>query len=153
MFRLTRLAGTRRRTAGFSLVELMVATSISGVLASVAYPSFTGSVQKARRSEAMVALLQVQQMEERFRSNASRYGALGEIGVAADVAGRHYSINVESPGSAGYVATAVARGTQAADRACAYMQVSVEAGDWTLRSGALPGADNDAAANRRCWNQ
>ena len=38
-----------RRAAGFSLVELLVATSISGVLASIAYPTFTGSVHKIRR--------------------------------------------------------------------------------------------------------
>ena len=142
-----------RRSAGFSLIELMVATSVSGVLASVAYPSFTGSVHKARRSEALVALMEVQQVEERFHSNGSRYGSLGEIGVAAAVAGGHYALAVESPSASGYVATAVAGGTQAADVACRYMQVSVDAGAWTMRSGASAAADNDEASNRRCWNQ
>ena len=131
-----RPAARGRRAAGFSLIELMVATSISGVLASVAYPGFAGSMQKARRSEALVALMQVQQAEERFRSNGGRY-----------------ALTVESPSAAGYVATAVARGTQASDAACRYMQVSAEAGGWTLRSGASAEADNDEAANRRCWNQ
>lgn len=148
-----RTAFRRRAVAGFSLVEVMVATSLSGVLASVAYPSFTGSLQKARRSEALVALMQVQQAEERFRANGSRYGSLDEIGVAAAVPGGRYEVGVESAAASGYVATAVARGTQASDAACRHLQVSVEAGGWTLRSGATAAADNDEAANRRCWNQ
>ena len=143
----------RRRSFGFSLIEMMVAASVSGVLASVAYPSFTGSVQKSRRSEALVALLDVQQMEERFRSNGNRYGSLAEIGVSASPLGGHYVLGVESPTAAGYVATAVARGTQARDAACRYMQVGAEDGGWTMRSGATAAADNDEAANRRCWNQ
>jgi prepilin-type N-terminal cleavage/methylation domain-containing protein len=36
----------RRHSAGFTLIELMIATSISGVLASVAYPCFSGALQK-----------------------------------------------------------------------------------------------------------
>ena len=148
-----RPAARGRRAAGFSLIELMVATSISGVLASVAYPGFAGSMQKARRSEALVALMQVQQAEERFRSNGSRYGSLDEIGVAAAVAGGHYALAVDSPAAEGYVATAVARGTQASDAACRYLQVGAEAGGWTLRSGTSAAVDNDEAANRRCWNQ
>ncbi len=143
----------RRRTAGFSLIELLVATSVSGVLASVAYPSFTGSLQKTRRSEALVALMEVQQVEERFRSNGSRYGSLEEIGLSAAVPGGRYELVVESPTATGYVASAVARATQASDSACRYMAVSVEGGGWTLRSGSSPAADNDAATNRRCWNQ
>jgi type IV pilus assembly protein PilE len=142
-----------RRSAGFSLVELLVATSISGVLASVAYPSFTGSLQKARRSEALVALMQVQQVEERFRSNGSRYGSIDEIGVATAVAGGHYALNVESADATGYVASAVAVSTQAADAACRYMKVSVDAGTSTLSSGASAATGNDELANRRCWNQ
>jgi type IV pilus assembly protein PilE len=142
-----------RRSAGFSLIELLIATSVSGLLASVAYPGFTGSLHKVRRSEALVALMQVQQMQERFRGDGSRYGSLDEIGVAAAVAGGHYTLGVDSPSATGYVATAVAAGSQAADAACRYMRISVEAGAWTTASGTDAAAANDAAANRRCWNQ
>ena len=141
-----------RRIAGFSLFELLVATSVSGVLASVAYPGFTGSLQKARRSEALVALMEVQQMQERFRSNSGRYGSLAEIGLPAAAAGGRYELAVESPTATGYLASAAAGGTQAGDAVCRYLAVNVEAGSPTLRSGGSAAGDNDAAANRRCWN-
>ena len=88
---------TRRRTAGFTLVELMIATSITGVLASVAYPSFSGALLKVRRTEAMVAMLQLQQAQERWRSGSRRYGTLAEVGVPSAVPGRNYLLSVAEP--------------------------------------------------------
>ena len=86
----------RRRAAGFTLIEMMVATAVSGVLATTAYPTYAGAVQKMRRCEALVALLQVQQAEERFRSNASRYATLDELGLAATATGRHYTLTIDT---------------------------------------------------------
>jgi len=45
-----------RRAAGFSLVELMIVIVIIGVLAAIAVPIYSSSVQKAKRSEADAAL-------------------------------------------------------------------------------------------------
>ena len=143
----------RRLDGGFSLVELLTATAIAGVLASVAYPSFAATLHKARRSEATVALLHVQQAQERFRGDGSRYGSLAEIGIAAAVPGGHYVLSVESPDAAGYVVTAAATGMQAGDTRCRQLKVVVEGGSWRTASGPTAQADNDAAANRRCWNQ
>jgi len=142
-----------RRAAGFSLVELLVATSISGVLASIAYPTFTGSVHKIRRTDALVALMQVQQAEERFRSDGSRYGSLGEIGMTSMVADGRYVLSVDTPTATGYQALAVAAGSQMGDTGCRYLKVVAAVGGWTLQSGSTAAVDNDATANRRCWNQ
>jgi len=46
----------RRRTRGFSVVELMVSVAIVGVLAAVAIPSFRNYQWKAKRGEAYVNL-------------------------------------------------------------------------------------------------
>ncbi len=46
----------RRRDEGFTLIELMIAVSIIGVLAAVAIPSFRTYQWKAKRSEAYVNL-------------------------------------------------------------------------------------------------
>lgn len=141
----------RRPSAGFTLVEMLVATSISGVLASVAYPSYVGTVQKMRRTEALVALMQVQQAEERFRSNASRYGTLAEVGGV--VTAGHYALSIDAAGADGYTVVAMATGTQTGDRACRVMKVAVDGAISTTASGPTDAADNGAEANRRCWNQ
>ncbi len=151
MNRLPRI--TRHCNAGFSLIELMTATAIAGVLASIAYPAFAATLHKARRSEAMVALLHVQQAQERFRGDGSRYGSLAEIGIAAAVPGGNYVLSVESAGPTSYVVTALAAGLQSGDATCRYMRVNVESGDWVNRSGPTDAANNDPATNRRCWNQ
>ena len=114
----------RRRCTGFTLIELMIATSISGVLASVAYPSFSGTLQKVRRSEALVAAMQIQQAQERWRSGSSRYGTLAEVGVASVAPGRNYLLSVSAPSATGYVALAQATGFQAGDRLCRYMKLT-----------------------------
>lgn len=143
---------SRRRQSGFTLVELMIATSVSGVLASIAYPSVSGAMHKMRRTEALVSMIQLQQAQERWRSNNGRYGTLEEIGVPGAVAGRSYRLAVDAATAQGYAAVAVATGAQARDAACRYMVLVVDGGDTAYRSGATDAADNPAAANRRCWN-
>lgn len=43
---------TSRRSAGFSLIELMVVVTIVGLLSSVAIPTFMGYVRKTKSTEA-----------------------------------------------------------------------------------------------------
>jgi type IV pilus assembly protein PilE len=148
-----RFQTVRRQSAGFTLVELMIATSVAGVLASVAYPSFSGTLQKVRRSEALVATIQLQQAQERWRSANSRYGTLAEVGVASTAPGRNYVLSVSEPSANGYVALAQATGFQAGDRPCRYMKLSVEAGNTVYSSGETEATTNDAQGNRQCWNQ
>ncbi len=143
---------SRRGNRGFTLVEMMVATSISGVLASVAYPSVSSALYKIRRSEALVAVMQLQQAQERWRSASSRYASLAELGLPSTAPGGNYRLSIAEPAANGYVAVAQATGTQAADRLCRYMKLSVDAGNLTYSSGETDAAANDAQVNRQCWN-
>lgn len=142
----------RRRQAGFTLIELMIATSISGVLASVAYPSYSNAVQKIRRTEALVSMIQIQQAEERWRSGNGHYGTLEEVGVTSVVAGRSYQLSVGAISASGYEVLAVATGAQARDTNCRYMRFVVDGSNVTTRSGATDATDNPSQFDRKCWN-
>ena len=58
---------------GFTLIELMIVVAIVGILAAVAYPSYTESVRRGDRSAARSALLDAQQFMERYYAANSRY--------------------------------------------------------------------------------
>lgn len=66
-----RLAG--RGQAGFSLVELMAALLIVGVLSAIALPAYTNYVKRANRSDAESELLQAGQDLERWYSTHDTY--------------------------------------------------------------------------------
>ncbi len=61
------------KTTGFSFIELMVAASIVGLLAMIAYPSYLSHVTKTRRAEAMNFLLQDAIYLERFYTENGCY--------------------------------------------------------------------------------
>ena len=72
---------TRRASRGFTLIEILIALSMAGVLSSVAVPTFQGHLQKARRTDALVTMMQVQLAQSRWRANGSGYASLAQIGV------------------------------------------------------------------------
>lgn len=66
---------TKYKTRGFTLIEVMAAVVIVGILATIAYPSYQHAVRKTRRAEGRAALMQIMQQEERYYSHATTYVA------------------------------------------------------------------------------
>jgi len=57
-----------KRSAAFTLIELMIVVAILGIIAAIAYPSYTNSVEKAKHKDAQAALTLASQAYERYRS-------------------------------------------------------------------------------------
>ena len=63
----------KKFNSGFTLIELMIAVVVIGILASIAYPSYTEYVRNAKRAEARVALVEILQQQERYMTQNNSY--------------------------------------------------------------------------------
>jgi type IV pilus assembly protein PilE len=57
----------------FTLIELMIAVAIIGILASIAIPNYQNSIRKARRADAKGALVSLANAMERHFTETSSY--------------------------------------------------------------------------------
>ncbi len=65
-----------RQKQGFTITELMIAVVIIGVLATLAIPTFTGYIYKARVTEASNFLGEIKQRQESYRNEFGQYCAV-----------------------------------------------------------------------------
>jgi type IV pilus assembly protein PilE len=63
------------RQSGFTLIELMIAVVIVGILASIAYPSYQRYVLSSRRAEAQADMLEDSAWLEKWRANQNTYSS------------------------------------------------------------------------------
>ncbi len=133
---------------GVTLIELMIVLVIIGILAAIAFPSYRAYQQRAHRTEAKSALLQVQADQERFYLENNRYTTdptdlasfdddLSENGV--------YTISITSANLAqGYTATAVP--TSGGGDNDVDMSNDTECAQFSITSEGARDATSD-----RCW--
>lgn len=96
-----------RKIRGFTLIELMVAVVIVGILAAFAYPNYRDFVTRSKRNEAKAALLQIATNQERWYLNNNQYTLnLAEVGVNAITDSGSYAIAITSATANNFTATA-----------------------------------------------
>lgn len=115
------------RTAGWTLIELMVALLIIAVLATFALPAYRSHALRAHRVEAKSALLALAAAQERFYLHHDRYAAHAELsaappqglGLAEMTRNGRYRLTIAVADTRLFRASAAASADQAADERCA----------------------------------
>ena len=120
-----------KKQSGFTLLELMIVVAVIGILANIAYASYSSSVTKSRRNVAQGCLMeQAQYMERVYTTNLSYASAALPAASAqqcqADLSAYYaFSLPAASLTASAFVVQATAIGTQADNDAnCATMTVT-----------------------------
>jgi type IV pilus assembly protein PilE len=73
-----------RAQAGFTLLELMITVAVVGILAAVAYPSYTDYLRKGKRATAQTALMELASKQQTFLLDRRIYSdSITTLGFAA----------------------------------------------------------------------
>lgn len=64
---------SRYKQKGFSLIELMLAVAIVGILAAIAIPNYQDYITRSKRAEGMALLQEMAARQERFYAQNNRY--------------------------------------------------------------------------------
>lgn len=106
------------RNGGFSLIELMIAVAVVGILAAVAYPSYQQYLLRGARAEAQAHMMDIAARQGQFlidnRAYADSVATLG-VPTPPSVASK-YTIaiaSVDAPPA--FTVTATPTGAQASD--------------------------------------
>lgn len=87
-----------KRPSGFSLIELMIAVAIVGILGAVAYPAYTQYVVRSSRAAAQGHLTDIAQAQQQYlvdnRAYAPSLSELNGMSTPADVA-RNYTVTID----------------------------------------------------------
>lgn len=123
-----------RRNLGFSLVELMVAVAIIGILAGIAIPAYREYLIKANRTAAKQYLMAVTNKQEQYLLDKREYAStLGTLGLTApsELSGK-YSCALQNVTASppAYEALCTAEGSQSGDGDLKIDQAGTKTGKW-----------------------
>jgi len=139
---------TQKASLGFTLIEVMIAVAIIGLLASIAYPAYLAQINKSKRATAATSILECASILERRFTITNSYTDDACDNLSSD--NNDYNIDVvpgcTSTGNSNnncFTITATAVATN--DPACAILSYS----NLGLRSSET--SDGSEGENQVCW--
>ena len=111
----------RGKQHGFTLIELMITVAIIGILAAVAYPSYTSYIIKGNRSAAQAQMLDIANRQQQFMLANRAYATKAVLetsgyALPTEVSTKYsYNITVGAGPVPDYLITFTAIGSQASD--------------------------------------
>jgi len=66
-----------KKIQGFTLIEIMIAVAIVGILSAIAYPNYASYVQRGKLMEASTALLSLRTSMEQYYQDNRTYATVG----------------------------------------------------------------------------
>jgi type IV pilus assembly protein PilE len=115
---------------GFTLIELVIAMAVFGILVAIAWPNYQDYLIKSRRAAAQSDMLQIQLAMEKWRANRASYrsdatassagtattNTIGAIGFTDT--NTYYDFTITGTSSSAYTINAAPQGVQTEDTAC-----------------------------------
>lgn len=128
------LKNSINKLMGFTLIEVMITVSIVGILAAVAYPSYTEYVWRSNRTEAQRELIRLANLQEqRFVDQRTYTASMSDLGVPVtsdgayliprESANKLYSIKATENGRT-FILSADAQGIQEKDTVCIHLTIN-----------------------------
>ncbi len=154
------MAVRSKRVTGFTLIELMIAVAIAGILVAVGYPAYQGVIKESYRKSAQADMMAfAAAMERHHTGNFSYEGAAesgGDTGSPAVFTGwspasepltsKRYNLSIVAANGVSYElrATPVAGSSQAGDGILVYFSDG--------RKGWDENNSGSVEASEYCWS-